>query len=258
MFLAPILAYSGWVNATRGTFGLTQGYSGHFLYGRVMAFADCTGLELPHSEQALCSPAAAGSAQPAQPHVETVVALLGDDSATGQDRRRGRRRFRPPDPAAPAGGLRADGGRRLPLQLRPRPAGWDRNAFPNWYFTYWPGYPAGVEDMQGSWTKYGGTGRGDQHRAHQIPADLRHLVDARPLLGRSSSPGSVRRPVPGGPATLRHAARLPAVHGRPHGHTDRAGIAGRLHDALHPPRTGAGTRRGGPRPHGHARPAPRP
>ena len=52
-FLLPVLGYAGWYASGHSTFGLT-GYNGTFLYGRVVDFADCTGLRLPAYERALC------------------------------------------------------------------------------------------------------------------------------------------------------------------------------------------------------------
>jgi hypothetical protein len=52
-FLLPVLGYAGWYASGHETFGLT-GYNGTFLYGRVVDFADCTGLRLPAYERQLC------------------------------------------------------------------------------------------------------------------------------------------------------------------------------------------------------------
>jgi hypothetical protein len=52
-FLLPVLGYAGWYASGHGTFGVT-GYNGTFLYGRVVDFADCTGLRLPSDERPLC------------------------------------------------------------------------------------------------------------------------------------------------------------------------------------------------------------
>ncbi|MGI9092997.1 MAG: hypothetical protein ACR2FF_06060 [Mycobacteriales bacterium] len=53
-FGAPVLAYADWMHHARGAYGLTYGWSGRFLYGRVSTFADCTGLDLDPMEQSLC------------------------------------------------------------------------------------------------------------------------------------------------------------------------------------------------------------
>lgn len=53
-FITPIAAYAGWMHNVRGSYSLTHGWSGHFLYGRVAQFADCTGLSLPANERSLC------------------------------------------------------------------------------------------------------------------------------------------------------------------------------------------------------------
>jgi hypothetical protein len=52
-FLLPVLGYAGWYASAHGSFGLT-GYNGTFLYGRVVDFADCSGLQLPADERPLC------------------------------------------------------------------------------------------------------------------------------------------------------------------------------------------------------------
>jgi hypothetical protein len=52
-FVLPILGYAGWYASAHGTFSLT-GYNGTFLYGRVVDFADCSGLRLPAYERPLC------------------------------------------------------------------------------------------------------------------------------------------------------------------------------------------------------------
>ena len=51
--LIPVLAYVGWFNIWFGTFNFVT-YSNQFLYGRIVQFADCTGLSLPPYEQHLC------------------------------------------------------------------------------------------------------------------------------------------------------------------------------------------------------------
>lgn len=46
-------SYGGWFAAAHGEWAL-QGQSGHFLYGRVAPFADCSGLSLDAAERSLC------------------------------------------------------------------------------------------------------------------------------------------------------------------------------------------------------------
>lgn len=53
-FAVPVVSYAGWVQQVRGTFGFTSGWSGHYLYGRVVVFADCTTLDLPAYQRNLC------------------------------------------------------------------------------------------------------------------------------------------------------------------------------------------------------------
>jgi hypothetical protein len=52
-FLVPVLGYLGWFDATHGQFSFTT-FDGTFLYGRVVDFADCQGLNLPAHERPLC------------------------------------------------------------------------------------------------------------------------------------------------------------------------------------------------------------
>jgi len=52
-FLLPVAGYAGWFAAAHGQWGLT-GDNGTFLYGRVVPFAECTGLQLPSYERPLC------------------------------------------------------------------------------------------------------------------------------------------------------------------------------------------------------------
>ena len=52
-FLLPVAGYLGWFASSHGQWGLTS-YNGTFLYGRVVQFADCTGLRLPSYERPLC------------------------------------------------------------------------------------------------------------------------------------------------------------------------------------------------------------
>jgi hypothetical protein len=51
--LIPVLAYVGWFNSWFGTFNFVT-YSSQFMYGRIVQFAECTGLPLPSYEQHLC------------------------------------------------------------------------------------------------------------------------------------------------------------------------------------------------------------
>jgi hypothetical protein len=51
--LIPVLAYVGWFNSWFGTFNFVT-YSSQFMYGRIVQFAECTGLPLPAYEQHLC------------------------------------------------------------------------------------------------------------------------------------------------------------------------------------------------------------
>ncbi len=52
-FLVVVAGYAGWFASAHGQWGLT-GYNGTFLYGRVVQFADCTGLRMPAYERPLC------------------------------------------------------------------------------------------------------------------------------------------------------------------------------------------------------------
>ena len=52
-FALLVAGYAGWFAGSHGRWGLT-GYNGTFLYGRVIQFADCSGLRLPAHEQPLC------------------------------------------------------------------------------------------------------------------------------------------------------------------------------------------------------------
>ncbi len=49
----PVLGYLAWFQVWFGTFNFVT-YSNQFLYGRVVQFADCTGLSLPWYERQLC------------------------------------------------------------------------------------------------------------------------------------------------------------------------------------------------------------
>ncbi|MDP9382974.1 MAG: phospholipid carrier-dependent glycosyltransferase, partial [Chloroflexota bacterium] len=51
----PVAAYGAWFHAEQGRWALTNS-NGIFLYSRVMAFADCSSLELIPAERALCDP----------------------------------------------------------------------------------------------------------------------------------------------------------------------------------------------------------
>ena len=156
MFAAPIAAYAGWMKAARGSFGLTYHYAGHFLYGRVAAFEDCTGLDLPPPEQELCSPLPPSQRNPARllwrgsspswaitpPPGMTVDEVDGDFA----------RRVIRHQPLDYLRIVSAD----LLYDFSPtRGLGPERNA--NWHFRYWPFYPDWVDDMQRVVTKYGGS-----------------------------------------------------------------------------------------------------
>jgi len=52
-FLIPVAGYLGWFDASHGQWNFTT-FSGAFLYGRVVDFADCQGLSLPAYEKPLC------------------------------------------------------------------------------------------------------------------------------------------------------------------------------------------------------------
>jgi hypothetical protein len=51
--LLPVAGYAGWFASSHGQWGLSS-YNGTFLYGRVVPFADCTGLQVPAYERPLC------------------------------------------------------------------------------------------------------------------------------------------------------------------------------------------------------------
>lgn len=156
MFVAPVLGYASWMQATRGSFSLTYGYAGHFLYGRVVAFADCTDLDLPRPEQQLCPRLS--------PDERNLAALMWRGSS-------------PSFAITPPAGLTVDDvdgdfARRV-IKHQPldyvrtvtgdflynfspvRGLGPERTA--NWHFRYWPFYPDWVDDMQRVVTKYGGS-----------------------------------------------------------------------------------------------------
>jgi hypothetical protein len=52
-FLLPVASYMGWFAFSHGPFELS-GFNGTFMYGRVVQFADCAGLQLPADERSLC------------------------------------------------------------------------------------------------------------------------------------------------------------------------------------------------------------
>src|SRR5579859_4709436 len=49
----PVIGYLAWFQVWFGTFNFVT-YSNQFMYGRIVQFADCTGLSLPSYEQYLC------------------------------------------------------------------------------------------------------------------------------------------------------------------------------------------------------------
>jgi 4-amino-4-deoxy-L-arabinose transferase-like glycosyltransferase len=51
----PVIGYLAWFQVWFGTFNFVT-YSNQFMYGRIVQFADCTGLSLPSYEQHLCPP----------------------------------------------------------------------------------------------------------------------------------------------------------------------------------------------------------
>ncbi|TDD92611.1 phospholipid carrier-dependent glycosyltransferase [Actinomadura rubrisoli] len=53
----PLVAYAMWFHAERGTYALTTS-DGIYLWGRTAGFADCSKIDLPSNEQALCLDAA--------------------------------------------------------------------------------------------------------------------------------------------------------------------------------------------------------
>jgi 4-amino-4-deoxy-L-arabinose transferase-like glycosyltransferase len=155
-FAAPVVAYATWMDNTRGSFGLTYGYSGHFLYGRVMAFASTTGLDLPVAERSLgplLEPSRRNLSQlmwnPTSPSWtitpadgKTVDQLDGDFA-------------RHVITQQPLDYLRTVAGDFVYNFAPTRGIGPER--FPNWYFNFRPGYPAGVAGTQKIVDKYGGT-----------------------------------------------------------------------------------------------------
>jgi hypothetical protein len=52
-FLPPVLGYLGWYQVSHGRFDFVS-YDSQFMYGRVVQFADCTGVSLPRYERTLC------------------------------------------------------------------------------------------------------------------------------------------------------------------------------------------------------------
>ena len=62
-FALPVAGYLGWFYGSHGKVSFTT-FGGTFLYGRVVDFADCTGLALPSYERPLC---------PAQPPSQRVA-----------------------------------------------------------------------------------------------------------------------------------------------------------------------------------------
>jgi hypothetical protein len=62
----PVLAYAALYDARFGVFGLTE-TSGWTLYGRVAAFADCSGAGIPTAERPLCESSAQRQSHPSSP-----------------------------------------------------------------------------------------------------------------------------------------------------------------------------------------------
>ncbi len=62
-FVAPVGLYAVGYDLAHGKLALS-GYSGRFLYGRVMPFATCSGLSLPDYERSLCPTTPPGHRQP--------------------------------------------------------------------------------------------------------------------------------------------------------------------------------------------------
>lgn len=62
-FAVPVGLYAVGYDLAHGKLALS-GYSGHFLYGRVMPFATCTGLSLPSYERSLCPTTPPGHREP--------------------------------------------------------------------------------------------------------------------------------------------------------------------------------------------------
>jgi hypothetical protein len=52
-FLPPVLGYLGWNQVWYGRFDFVN-YDSQFMYGRIVQFADCTGVSLPSYERSLC------------------------------------------------------------------------------------------------------------------------------------------------------------------------------------------------------------
>jgi 4-amino-4-deoxy-L-arabinose transferase-like glycosyltransferase len=52
-FLVPVGSYAAWFDATRNRIGMTLN-NGTFLYGRVVQFADCAGMQVPAIARPLC------------------------------------------------------------------------------------------------------------------------------------------------------------------------------------------------------------
>ena len=52
-FLPPVLGYLGWYQVSHGRFNFVS-YDSQFMYGRIVQFADCTGVSLPWYERPLC------------------------------------------------------------------------------------------------------------------------------------------------------------------------------------------------------------
>ena len=49
----PLAAYAAWFHAENGRYALA-GHSGHYLYGRIATFVDCSAFRVPAKERALC------------------------------------------------------------------------------------------------------------------------------------------------------------------------------------------------------------
>jgi hypothetical protein len=155
-FAAPVVAYATWMDNTRGSFDLTYGYSGHFLYGRVMAFAGTTGLDLPLAERSLgplLEPSQRNLSQlmwsPSSPSWTITPAQgMTVDQLDGDFARR-------VITQQPLDYLRTVAGDFFYNFAPTRGLGPER--FPNWYFNFRPGYPAGVAGTQKLVHKYGGT-----------------------------------------------------------------------------------------------------
>lgn len=155
-FFVPVVSYMTWMNAERDTFSLTKDFSGRFLYGRVVVFADCRELDLPEYERPLCPK------YPPDPHLQDYY--MWNPQAPQWN-------LRPP-PGKTPNEVAGDFAKRI---LKHQPVDYlksvARDIFynfaavrgtgpenhPNWFLKYQENYPADPVASQETVKKYGGS-----------------------------------------------------------------------------------------------------